>query len=92
MPEIKKQPVADIFCSDHFCLSENVRFAVEKYFTDLEGHDTCDLYDLILEQVEKPLFEIVLKNTRGNMSKAAHLLGINRGTLRTRLKKYGIDS
>jgi Fis family transcriptional regulator len=49
------------------------------------------LYELILSQVEKPLFESVLKNTRGNLSKAAQVLGMNRGTLRTRLKKYGLE-
>lgn len=73
------------------CLSDQVRDAVERYFSDLEGHDTSELYELILSQVEKPLFEAVLKNTRGNLSKAAQVLGMNRGTLRSRLKKYGLD-
>ena len=72
------------------CLSEKVKDSVEKYFRDLEGHDTTDLYDLFLSQVEKPLFETVLKSTKGNLSKAAQVLGMNRGTLRTRLKKYGL--
>jgi Fis family transcriptional regulator len=73
------------------CLSDQVRDAVERYFSDLDGHDTSELYELILSQVEKPLFEAVLKNTRGNLSKAAQVLGMNRGTLRTRLKKYGLE-
>lgn len=71
-------------------LSENVRDAMQRYFRDLDGHDPGDLYDLVIAQVEKPLFEIVIKESRGNLSKAAQLLGMNRGTLRNRLKKYGL--
>jgi Fis family transcriptional regulator, factor for inversion stimulation protein len=78
-------------CRQPRCLSDQVRDAVERYFSDLDGHDTSELYELILSQVEKPLFEAVLKNTRGNLSKAAQVLGMNRGTLRSRLKKYGLD-
>lgn len=73
------------------CLSESVRRAMEAYFADLDGHDVCDLYDLLLSQVEKPLFEAVMQHTRGNLTRAADLLGLNRGTLRSRLKKYNLD-
>ncbi|OGT71193.1 MAG: hypothetical protein A3I78_10125 [Gammaproteobacteria bacterium RIFCSPLOWO2_02_FULL_56_15] len=74
------------------CLSEKVRDAVEQYFSDLDGHDATDLYELFISQVEKPLLETILKNTRGNLSKAAQVLGMNRGTLRSRLKKYGLET
>ncbi len=73
------------------CLSDNVRLAMEKYFNDLDGHDPKELHDLIISQVEKPLFETVLNHTRGNVSRAACVLGLNRGTLRNRLKKYGLE-
>lgn len=73
------------------CLSESVRQALDDYFADLDGHDACDLYDLVISQVEKPLFEAVIQHTRGNITKAADMLGMNRGTLRSRLKKYGLD-
>lgn len=72
-------------------LSESVRKALDAYFSDLDGHDTTQLYDLVISQVERPLFEVVMQNTRGNLTKAAALLGMNRGTLRSRLKKYGLD-
>lgn len=72
-------------------LSDCVREVMNKYFADLDGHEACDLYELVLSQVEKPLFEVVMKNTRGNVSQAALTLGMNRGTLRSRLKKYGLD-
>ena len=73
------------------CLSDNVRIAMDKYFNDLDGHDPKELYELIISQVEKPLFETVLNYTRGNVSRAASILGLNRGTLRNRLRKYGLE-
>ncbi|MBM2830294.1 MAG: Fis family transcriptional regulator [Gammaproteobacteria bacterium] len=76
---------------DQYCLSENVRTATENYFADLDGHEPKNLYDLFLAQVEKPLIEVVMHKTRGNVTKAAQVLGLNRGTLRSRLKKYGLD-
>ena len=72
-------------------LSESVKDAIERYFRDLDGHDLGDLYELVLGQVERPLFETVLENTGGNVSQAAQLLGLNRATLRSRLRKYGLD-
>jgi len=76
---------------DSDCLSETVRKAIDGYFADLDGHDAHDMYDLVISQVEKPLFESVMQHTRGNITRAAEMLGINRGTLRSRLKKYGLD-
>ncbi|MCG8324517.1 MAG: Fis family transcriptional regulator [Thiotrichales bacterium] len=73
------------------CLSESVRESLEIYFETLDGHDTSNLYDLFIQQVEKPLLEVVLKKTNGNISRASELLGMNRGTLRNRLKKYHIS-
>ena len=72
-------------------LSDNVRDAMNRYFEDLDGQTPNDLYDLVISQVEKPLFESVLYHTRGNMSRASAVLGLNRGTLRNRLIKYGLD-
>ena len=74
------------------CLRDNVREAMERYFHDMDGHDPAGLYDLFMSEVEKPLFEVVMENTGGNISRAAQLLGLNRATLRSRLDKYGIDA
>jgi Fis family transcriptional regulator len=63
---------------------------MENYFQQLEGHPTNDLYRLVLAELEEPLFRAVLKHTGGNQSKASELLGINRGTLRKKLKQYGL--
>lgn len=50
------------------------------------------LYKSILEAVEKPLIEDVLERTEGNQLKAAKILGINRNTIRTKIKKLSIDA
>lgn len=71
-------------------LSDSVEEVMSNYFKDLDGHDASDLYELVISQVEKPLFEIVLKNCNGNISRTAQVLGLNRGTVQGRLKKYGL--
>ena len=71
-------------------LREQVLSSVENYFALLEGEQAKDLYDLVLAEVEAPLFAAVMHQTRGNQSKAAIVLGLNRGTLRTKLKQYGL--
>ena len=50
-----------------------------------------DMHARVLEMVERPLFEAVLENTRGNQLKAADILGINRNTLRKKITDYGIS-
>jgi len=71
-------------------LRECVRDAVERYFAQLGGHPAEGLYELVLGEVEAPLLASVLRHTQGNQSRAAEILGINRGTLRKKLKAYGI--
>ncbi len=85
--EVKLQS-GDLNNHSRSCLSDTVRESLESYFETLDGHDTSNLYELFLQQVEKPLLEVVLEKTRGNISRASEILGMNRGTLRNRLKKY----
>ena len=73
-------------------LCELVQHSLEQYFADLNGQQPAGLYELVLAQVERPLLEVVMRETRGNISRAAQLLGINRATLRTRLNKYGLST
>jgi len=49
------------------------------------------LYKSVVEAIEKPLIEQTLERTEGNQLKAARILGINRNTMRTKIKKLGID-
>ena len=65
--------------------------ALDSYFTSLNGHAPGHLYDLVMREVEEPLFRAVLDYAEGNQSRASDILGINRGTLRKKLKVYKID-
>jgi len=68
-----------------------VRDALQKYLADLGGHDPCNMYQLLLAEVERPLLESVMHYAQGNQTRAAQVLGINRGTLRKKLRLYGLD-
>jgi Fis family transcriptional regulator len=71
-------------------LRNHAERALSDYFTSLNGHPPSHLYDLVLREVEEPLFRAVLDYAEGNQSRAAGILGINRGTLRKKLKQFGI--
>ena len=62
--------------------------ALRVYFLNLNGHKPGQLYDLVMGEVEPPLFEAVLDYTNGNQSRAAEILGLNRATLRKKLRQY----
>ncbi len=64
---------------------------LRSYFANLNGHKPGDLYQLVIGEVERPLLAAVLTYTRGNQSEAAEILGINRGTLRNKLKAYHLQ-
>jgi Fis family transcriptional regulator len=68
------------------CVSQVVR----RYLRDLGDHPAEDLHALVLHEVEKPLFAEVLDHYGGNQSRAAEALGINRSTLRKKLRQYGL--
>jgi DNA-binding NtrC family response regulator len=60
------------------------------FMQSIKRFDSFNLYNMVIPEVEKSLIMMVLKETRGNQVKAARLLGINRNTLRTKIKKLGI--
>ena len=64
---------------------------VKQYVVAMKDHKNGQLYDLILSGVERPLVEMVLKETAGNQTQAANLLGINRNTLRKKIKEYDLQ-
>lgn len=73
-------------------LSQQVVSAVKNYLTAVNSKDAnLNLYQLIVEEIEAPLFRTVMEMTRYNQSKAARVLGVSRGTLRTKLKRYFDD-
>jgi Fis family transcriptional regulator len=71
-------------------LRNHAERALSDYFTSLNGHRPAQLYDMVLREVEEPLFRVVLDYAEGNQSRAAGILGINRGTLRKKLKQFGL--
>ena len=73
-------------------LKELVRQQIDQYFDELDGEIPKDLYDLVVGQVEHALLEAALAQSNNNQSKAAEMLGVSRGTLRTRMKLFGLLS
>ena len=72
-------------------LRECVSRVVRRYLKDLGDHPAEDLHALVLHEVEAPLFAEVLQHYDGNQSRAAAALGINRSTLRKKLREYGLS-
>jgi len=71
-------------------LAVAVEQSVDQYLQILDNPKTANVYGLVLEQIEEPLLKRVLKYVRNNQVRAAKLLGISRGTLRKKMKKYGL--
>lgn len=71
-------------------LHDSVRQSLENYLTQLKGQMPANLYELIMAEVEAPLMECVMEYTKNNQSRAAIILGLSRGTLRKKLKMYGM--
>jgi len=81
---------ADQLSNAELPLRNHAERAFEQYLTHLNGHDTGGLYDLVMREVEEPLFRVVLKHAGGNQTRAADILGINRATLRRKLREFGL--
>jgi two-component system, NtrC family, nitrogen regulation response regulator GlnG len=73
-------------------LSASVEQHLARYFAEQGGRlPPAGLYDRILQDVERPLLSICLAATRGNQIRAAHLLGLNRNTLRKKIRDLGLE-
>lgn len=73
-------------------LPASVDACLKGYFRELNGMSPAPgMYEKVISQVEKPLIEHVLKYVRGNQVRAAHILGINRNTLRKKISYLDID-
>jgi Fis family transcriptional regulator len=66
-------------------IEECVRSSLEQYFKDLRGTEPHAVHDMVINAVEKPMLDVVMRQAEGNQSKAAQWLGINRNTLRRKL-------
>ena len=63
---------------------------LDQYFENLEGLRPTRVHDMVISAVERPLIEYILQRCNGNQCAAALILGINRNTLRKRMKQYGM--
>ncbi len=72
-------------------LSECIAHSMQQYFEDLNGEQPKNLHSFFINEVEKPFLQVVMQQVGGNQTRAADILGINRNTLRKKLKTYGLD-
>ena len=72
-------------------LTLTVRKVMRQYFKDLDGEKCSGIYDMVVLAVEKPMLEVVMTQAQGNQTRAAQLLGLNRNTLRKKLKQHDLD-
>ena len=73
-------------------LPDNIDTLLDHYFNDLDGDQPSAIYEMVINTVEKPLLLYIMNKTEGNQSKAAKILGLNRNTLRKKLKQYNLDN
>ncbi len=73
-------------------IAEAVRRSLERYFRDLDGEAPSAIYDMVLKNVEKPMIETVLGRAQGNQRAAAAMLGIDRNTLRKKIRQLRIKA
>jgi len=69
-------------------LRESANDSIQSFLNTLDGETCQDLYAMVIAQVEEPLLAAVMDYTRGNQSKASEMLGLNRGTLRKKLREH----
>ena len=72
-------------------IADCVRRNLNRYFRDLDGEAPHAIYEMVLACVEKPMLEVVLKQTQGNQTVAAEILGISRSTLRRKLADHNLS-
>ena len=72
-------------------LQQSVEVAIRIYLDDLDGEIPCHLFDTVMSEIEQPILQTVFQHCEHNQSKTALYLGINRGTLRKKLKQYHIE-
>ena len=69
-------------------LRNTIQDQIHNYLTSMKGEQITDLYEMLMEQVEPPLYQAVMESSKYNQVRAANILGISRGTLRAKLRKY----
>ena len=75
---------------DSVTLNEAVKSTLRNYFHNIGDEQPVDFYSILIEEIERPLLEVLIQYTHYNHVKMAVILGISRGTLRKKLKQYGL--
>ncbi len=86
----RSEPATPGAATSDCVLAESVQEAMNQYFDTLDGQTSHNLYALVMNEVERPLLACVLERCGGNQSRAAALLGLNRATLRKKLRTHGL--
>tara|TARA_B100000795_G_scaffold214210_1_gene167918 strand:- start:405 stop:641 length:237 start_codon:yes stop_codon:yes gene_type:complete len=73
-------------------LSNDIDTLLDEYIKDLSGENPKGVYDMVIQSVEKPLLLYIMNLAEGNQSKASDILGLNRNTLRKKLKQHKIET
>jgi len=68
-----------------------LRRSLNRYFKDLDGEAPSEIYSMVVSVVEKPLLTYILDPAEGNQTRAADMLGINRNTLRKKMREHGLS-
>lgn len=89
--EISNHPTTTIAAESPQTLRASVLRALSNYFDQLGDQVPCELYDLVIREVEGQLLETVMLRVKGNQTKAADMLGLSRGTLRKKLKQHHLE-
>ena len=72
-------------------LEELVTPKLRQLIARVATQERADLHQLVLNEIERPLIRLTLEKMRGNQLRTADLLGINRNTLRKKIRELGID-
>ncbi len=87
--ELRVEPAVEL-AAEKVELPRAVESSVSDYLVAVQDQEVTNLYDIVLQEMEAPLLEVVMKQVSFNQSRAARVLGLNRGTLRKKLKRYDL--
>lgn len=71
-------------------LRDSVKIIVNNYLLQMANQKVINIYDMVLNEIEEPLLQVIMKYTHQNQSRAALCLGMSRGNLRKKLARYGM--
>jgi two-component system nitrogen regulation response regulator GlnG len=83
--------VAERVPLEDMAFEEMVKAKLAGFMQRMDGYPVHDLYEKVVQRVERPLLELVLQHTGGNQVRAAEILGLNRNTLRKKLAELALE-